>query len=464
MTVLSRRVPHLSPLAEKLAEAYRGFGVVGQKLLLAVSGGADSTALLLGTAQLALALDLKLVVASLDHGLRPEATLEVARVHFLASKLGLPFHSARLSLKEGPALEARARRARYQALEGIRREADCAWIATAHTASDQAETLLMRLLRGAALTGASGIRARRGRLLRPLLACSRREVERFLSERGAEFSADPMNADLQFTRARIRARLIPAIESVAGIGATRRLAAFASTAAGDAEYLDELAHAAYSRLLHSPGRLDAVGLRALVPAIRRRVLVQLMRDAGARVDQAAIKRALAVATSAGRATLSRGYELRSAGGVIRCVHSAEESGQQPTLSFGDGWVTDPISGMRIGLSDTLPVERLGGEWLEIGRAPLPLSIRRRRPGDRVAALCGGGTAKLQDLMVDLGIPSEDRDSIPVVCDAAGRILWVIGVWPRTRRVPRARATANATRYLLAERIRAGASADLPRSL
>ncbi|HXN42029.1 MAG TPA: tRNA lysidine(34) synthetase TilS, partial [Myxococcaceae bacterium] len=218
-------------------------------MLLAVSGGADSTALLLGTAQVAPALNLQLSVGTVDHGLRPESPDEVERVRSLAAELGLSFHCRALALADGPSLEARARQARYLALEEIRSEARCDWIATAHTASDQAETLLMRLLRGTSLGGASGIRPRRGRLIRPLLSCSRREVERFLEEQGAAFAVDPMNRDVRFTRARIRAELIPAVVSAGGIEAVSHLAAFASMAAEDAEYLDELAAAAYARLL-----------------------------------------------------------------------------------------------------------------------------------------------------------------------------------------------------------------------
>lgn len=465
MSLLSRRVPLLPPLAKKLGLAYRDFGVSGEKLLLAVSGGADSTALLLGSAQVAPALKLLLSVGTVDHGLRSESQQEVEGVRSVAAKLGLPFHSRKLALAEGPSLEARARQARYLALEDIRSEARCDWIATAHTASDQAETLLMRLLRGTALGGASGIRPRRGRLIRPLLGCSRREVERYLTELGATFAVDPMNADFRFTRARIRAQLIPSVESAGGTDAVSHLAAFASMAAEDAEYLDELAAAAHARLLQAPGRLDAPGLRALLPALRRRVLARLMLDAGARVDRAALARALTAVSSNGRATLSHGFEIRSAGGIVRCVPAASTAGLEPALSLSGGWVDDPASGLRIGLADQLPVG-LKCDSLEIGAAPLPLSIRRRRPGDRVGLAREAGRAKLQDVMVDLKIPSEERDSIPVVCDAAGRILWVIGVWPRTPRpaLQGGAGSAGTTRYLLAERISAPASANLPHSL
>ncbi len=463
MIALSRRVPPLPTLAAKLESAYRGFGVVGHKLLLAVSGGADSTALLMGTSQIAAALELTLVVGSLDHGLRAEAELEVERVRGLASSLGLSFVSAKLALRAGPSLEGRARQARYQALEEMRSRAGCDWIATGHTASDQAETLLMRLLRGTALGGASGIRPTCGRLVRPMLACTRREVERFLSELGVDFVDDPMNSDPRFTRSRIRALLIPAVESVSGPAAISRLAAFASAAASDAVYLDQLAEAAFDRLLQSAGKLDAAGVRALAPPLQTRVLARLLLEAGASVDRAAVGRARAALSSAGRATLSRGFEIRSAGGTLRCIRAPRTPAQPAALSLSHGWVADSASGMWIGVAEQRPTHE-NGEWLEIGDAPLPLSIRRRRPGDRVGPARGARGTKLQDLMVDLGIPSEERDAIPVVCDAAGRILWVIGVWPRTRSFVADRQSPGAARYVLARRISPPASASRPRSL
>ena len=420
--------------------------------------------MLIATSPVANALGLTLATASLDHGLRADSADEVRRVSAVCRGLGIAFYSQRLSLRDGPGLEGRARRARYLALEEIRVEAGCAWIATAHTASDQAETLLMRLLRGTSLGGASGIRPRLGRLIRPLLGCTRAEVESFLSDQRISFAVDPMNEDFRFARARVRAQLIPAIESLAGPRAVRHLAAFAAEAASDAALLDELAAAAHARLLVDAGKLDAAGVRALPAALRRRVLVRLLSEAGARVDRSALSRALAAVSSSGGATLSRGVELRCSGGLIRCTRMARgRRSSQASLPLAGGWIEDSMSGLRIGLADALPAARPPGEWLQIAAASLPLSIRRRRPGDRVGPL-GGKGAKVQDLMVDLGIPREERDSIPIVCDAAGRIVWVVGVWPRRRQGAAAPRGGGLGPFLLAERISVPPSARRSGSL
>ncbi|HZW90876.1 MAG TPA: tRNA lysidine(34) synthetase TilS, partial [Myxococcaceae bacterium] len=131
------------------------------RILVAVSGGVDSLALLVSAAEVAAD---RTGVASLDHGLRPESTAEVERVRALARSLGLPFHTEALGLAPGAGAEARARTARYAALERIARLNGYSAIATAHTADDQAETLLMRLARGSALRGAAAIRAEGPRL------------------------------------------------------------------------------------------------------------------------------------------------------------------------------------------------------------------------------------------------------------------------------------------------------------
>jgi tRNA(Ile)-lysidine synthase len=427
--------------------------------LVAVSGGADSTALLLGTSRLSQPLGLTVEVASLDHGFRASAVSELEQVRQLSSRLGLPFHRRALSLAVGPSLEERARKARYAALEEIRLERGLDWIATAHTASDQAETLLMRLARGASLGGAAGILPTRGAIIRPLLACTRAEVERFLAGEGVGFANDPMNADPAFLRSRIRARVIPALEEAAGSPAIQHLAQFAAQAGEDAALLDHLAEEAFARLRLAEGQLDATGVRALTVPIQRRVLARLIGEAGGRIDLPTVDRAMAAARSGKTATLSKGLCLRAAGGIVRCSAAAPRPLEETEQQLRDRWITDPPSGLRMRLARTPPAGR-DGLCLGIREVALPLSIRRRRAGDQV--LGRAGRRKLQDVMVDLKLPSEQRDAIPVICDADGKIVWVVGVWPRSGRD--CQRQGNWTWFLLAEPISGRASAEKMRSL
>jgi tRNA(Ile)-lysidine synthase len=406
--------------------AFRRFGLQRRSVLLAVSGGADSTALLLGTARVRERLGLTVEVATLDHGLRPEAAREVKAVEQRAALQGFVCHVRSLELRAGPGLEERAREARYAALEAVRLERGLAAVATAHTASDQAETVLMRLARGTSLRGAAGIRPQRGSVVRPLLECTREQIEAFLRELGADFVVDPMNADRQLFRARVRHDVLPVLSRAAGFAVTERLASFARLVAEDDALLSELADAAWRRVALQDGSLDAVGLRALEPPLRRRVLARLLAQAGAVVDEATLGRVLEAVAHGRSATLSGGLQLRSAGGSVRCIRpgrvavpgtlALEGEGAEGMLE-GTGW-RFTVSGQPApagALVLALPEQT---RW--------PLTVRTRRPGDRVHG--PGGSRKLQDVLVDLRLPAERRDLQPVVTDAEGRLLWVPGLW------------------------------------
>ncbi len=409
-----------------LEGAFRRFGPVERSVLLAVSGGADSTALLVGTALVRERVGLTVEVATLDHGLRPEAEEEVRAVERLAARHGLRCHVRQLRLKPGAGVEQRAREARYEALETLRQERGLRAVATAHTANDQAETLLMRLARGSALRGAASILPRRGTLVRPLLERTREELEAFLREQGTDFVTDPMNADPRLFRARIRRDVLPALSRAAGFPVARRLASFARLASEDDALLEELAATAWRRLVLEEGVLDAVGVRALEPPLRRRVIARLLTWQGAMVDAATLERALDAVARGRSITLSRGLQLRASSGVVRCVHtraaavhgSLSLSGEGASGELeGTGWrfTVGSAPGASGALGLILPEDI---RW--------PLTVRTRRPGDRIRG--PHGSRKLQDVLVDLRVPAERRDLQPVVTDGDGRLLWVPGLW------------------------------------
>ena len=189
----------------------------GGRVLVAASGGADSTALLVALARLARELGLELTAAHLDHRLRGEASREDrACVAALCTRLGVPLISAawdtrRRMARRGLSGQDGLRRLRREFLEDAARRSRAAAIATAHTADDQLETVLMRLMRGAGLTGLGGMSARRGRWIRPLLRATRREVEADLRRAGFSWREDASNGDPTYLRSRIRQRVIPAL-------------------------------------------------------------------------------------------------------------------------------------------------------------------------------------------------------------------------------------------------------------
>jgi tRNA(Ile)-lysidine synthase len=261
--------PWCRAFAERVRVSFRELfrGVEG--VLLAVSGGVDSMALLGASASWPGAQ-----VASLDHGLRPEAAGEVELVRAQAVARGLPFHTEKLVVDRSSGVEAGARAARYGALAAIARREGLRFIATAHTATDQAETVVMRLTRGSALAGAAGIvRRRDDGVVRPLLFASRADTERFVRTAGLPFVEDPMNADPAHLRVRVRSEVLPALVSAVGLHAIAGLARFAEVAAEDDAWLEAEATVALARCRGSSG-LDRLALASLGAPIRRRVLAR----------------------------------------------------------------------------------------------------------------------------------------------------------------------------------------------
>ena len=263
-----------------LARAFaRGADVVGipsdASLVLAVSGGPDSMALLYGAAHLVQtdARGWSLSVAHVDHALRPDSADDARFVAQAAEALGLRFDSIRtdvvaLARDEGRSLEDAAREARYRFLEHI--APDGALIATAHTADDAAETVLLNLMRGSGLAGARGIPARRGRVVRPLLDARREELRAHLDAAGIAYRLDPSNDDLAHLRNRVRHELMPLLESIRA-GAVERIGRFSRLAADDDALLDDLARAELARRTADDGGIDWHDPPP-PPAIGRRVL------------------------------------------------------------------------------------------------------------------------------------------------------------------------------------------------
>lgn len=288
----------LHPFTRAVASALRrrcGVRQPSARLVVAVSGGADSVALLRALVAIAPARGwgLHLAVAHVNHRVRPDADDDARFVESLAASLGLPFRSAKLD----PAAwsgnrEAAMRRARYAALRGIAESDRCAAIVTAHHADDQLETMLMRLLRGASLAGLAGMRWRRGiepgvpvSLLRPMLAVTRDEARRFLRDIDQPWREDATNADVSRWRAHLRRNVLPALHALQP-HAGRKAVALADHLAAVERHLRDETDAMAARAERHGNRLaiardDAarLGVALLIPLLRK-----LLQEAGAPPD------------------------------------------------------------------------------------------------------------------------------------------------------------------------------------
>jgi tRNA(Ile)-lysidine synthase len=409
----------------------------GDRILVAVSGGADSVALLMVLHALADERRFALTVAHLDHGLRGAAGVYDRQfVEDLAAQLGYPCVADTIAVGHGPNLEARARAVRHRFLAGAARSASCARIALGHTQTDQAETVLLRLLRGAGARGLGGMSPRRGSIIRPLIDCRRAEVIAFLEGYRASWVEDETNRDERFTRNRVRRRILPVLEAVVGPGLAGRLARTAEVLRDEDAYLDEVAGQALAAALRGSSlHLDA--LRALPAAIRRRTLrLWLARMRGLLglgwTHAHAIERQLGETESASISV--PGGTARVEGGLLSWTPHVPV----PLTPFS---VTVHL-GTRIALAD-LGWELAIGEAVERSDAlslppdtstavfdaealPRPVVVRSVQPGDRIQPLGLAGTVKLQDLLVNRKIPRSVRAKQPVLT-GGGEVLWVPGL-------------------------------------
>src|SRR5688572_7383356 len=221
-------------------------------------------------AQLAAELRFALAVASVDHGLRPEAAEDVAIARAQAEQLGLPFHALKIEDEPGPGLQARARKQRYAALHALAQRSAAGRIAVGHTRDDQAETVVARLLRGAGVRGLAGIQPRRDDgVVRPLIDCRRADVQRYARQHFARIAEDRSNADPRFERVRIRSHVLPSL-AAEDRAVTRHLAELADDARASAELADSLAE---TFLRGVEGKSVAISeLAALPSAVRQAAL------------------------------------------------------------------------------------------------------------------------------------------------------------------------------------------------
>lgn len=282
----------MADFLEQLRAGLSALDLPGRRLMAAVSGGADSVALLLGLCELREELDLELTAAHLDHMLRGEdSAADADWVKSLCGRLDVPCIIERKDISAAKVesqrtLEESAREARYEFLRRTALENRCSEIAVAHTADDQAETVLHHILRGTGLSGLRGIPSERElapglRIVRPLLEIRRAEIEIFLSERDQDFRQDQTNADVAFTRNRIRHQLMPVLEADFNPQVAMALNRLGEQAGELEDALDHLAeiYLQSAILEQSPNRclLDCSPLARLPIAVRRVCLTLLWK-------------------------------------------------------------------------------------------------------------------------------------------------------------------------------------------
>jgi tRNA(Ile)-lysidine synthase len=447
----------------------------GDTVACAVSGGPDSVAMLHGLLELKEDLQIKLAVAHLDHGFRDESAAEAEFVRRMAGSLGLPFYTEKAGLKERLAglpvnRQAAARQARYDFLERAADVLHADKIAVAHTADDQAETVLMRLIRGSGMSGLAGIPPVRtilggpgGRpraVVRPLIYVSRLEVERYLSENNIASVTDPSNLKNVYLRNRIRLELLP----VLGTYNPRVLEALARSAEllqADEEFLDGRAREAMESIVlrrekDRPGgskrmELSLEDFDKLPEALRRRVVRLAVEEVKGDVLGLSYEHVTDAVRDIYEGPTGRGIDLP--GGV-----RVERSYKKLLIYFPEGGISFSVPLPLPGEGQAASRARVPEAWLTVeteivsGASPVsgrdagapargsnvpdfaffdldkmdgPLVVRSRRPGDFFYPAGMEGKKKLKELFIDLKLPRVMRARVPVL-ECAGEIVWVMG--------------------------------------
>ncbi|MFH0909740.1 MAG: tRNA lysidine(34) synthetase TilS [bacterium] len=469
------------PVLRSIHETIRRHGLLrkGSHVLVGVSGGADSVALLHALHFLRKRLGLRLSVAHLHHGIRGKAAdRDETWVRDLAWRLGLPFVSERtdvpaLARRRGISIEMAAREARYAFFARAIRSTGASVLATAHTADDQAETVLLRLLRGAGGQGLGGMAYRADRdgvtVIRPMLDVTHAEAVRFLYRHRRTWREDASNRDTDFLRNRVRHELLPLLEKHFNPQIRRALQRTASILREENEWVDALVRRALTTCAarEAKASLRVKALRKLPLAIRRRLIVHwllLNKVEAEAVDFDAVERVLDLAAdSSGTRTVpvcsryrvARRYDVLSVervgksakafavrlnvpgstvlvGTAGSAVHPgfaggyAEASGAlgQRALPMEDG----RARGNLVAIAEySKGFERTSAEAY-LSRAAVgasPLVLRSWRAGDRIRPLGMKGTKKVQDVFGDLKVPRDERARVPVlVC--RGEVVWVSG--------------------------------------
>ncbi|MBE3574183.1 MAG: tRNA lysidine(34) synthetase TilS [Firmicutes bacterium] len=469
----------------------------GVTLVVAVSGGPDSTVLLHVLWRLASRHRWRLVAAHLNHGIRgAEAWQDAAFVASFAGQLGIPYAVGTtdvpaLARREGRSLEEAARQARYAFLRRMAALYGAARIVLGHTANDQAETVLLNLIRGAGPRGLGGMAARRGNLARPLLSVWRAEILAYARHWKLPWRTDASNADVRFQRNRIRLEVLPRLRSLQP-EVERHLTETAEILQAEERWLDQLAgetlEAWLQNALRSPGMYLKPGAGARLPcpvpaewplALRRRAVRWLWhRLGGAPVLEfphvEAVRRLWEGQETQGRGLPGAGWVRRQGGAVELHLGAGagpgreelsgpgaanrEEDGLEQVLPV-PGQVFVPAGGQRRVLCARLAVRPAGFDpgqasapwrvyldaaavlgsgvlgW-EHGDRPGPpgqqvplglLRVRLVRPGDAFFPLGAGGRKKLHDFFVDAKVPRERRWHTWVVTTEAGDIVWVVNL-------------------------------------
>ncbi|MCF7804814.1 MAG: tRNA lysidine(34) synthetase TilS [Candidatus Marinimicrobia bacterium] len=423
----------------------RGWLQAGDKLLLACSGGIDSMVMLHLFSGMAEEMNIKLALGHVNHQLRESAKDDERFVRRQATKLGLECYTAsadvqKRSDKLGISMEMAARELRYYHLERMRGEIDARYICTAHTKSDQAETVLMRLAHGTGIHGIRGIHEQRDHLLRPLLTFSRSEIQEYAVSHAIDYREDPTNTDVTIERNWIRHKLFPMLRDNLNPRIEEALFRFSAAQSEVSEYLEhQAAEAMESLLLRRSEReivLDIRGFRDYFTALQKQIIMNSMEELNPSYQSLTypqmqqLYQILTEGSSGQSIELPNGISvMRSAG---RVLFSMEDLSGQKSVDF------NPTRQIRFGPCVIHKAEThnvtdqaytVSNEWEAFfDKAVLMernLCWRNWKNGDKMV-LANGSTKKVSDIWIDNNVPVWEKLRRPLLVEG-DKVYWIPGV-------------------------------------
>ena len=437
----------------------------GERVVVAVSGGADSVALLHALWAIRVDFHLSLVVAHINHGLRPEGERESLWVGRMAGKFGIPFQSKKVDVRsfrkeKALTLQEAARELRYSFLQEVARKCGAAKIAWGHTADDQAESLIIRLLRGSGTRGLSGIPPiRDGIHIRPLIEAWREEIEDFLGSQKISYLTDPSNQSFLYLRNRVRHELLPLLQRY-NPRIRRILVQMADLFRAEEEFWRKHVDEKFPTVVRSRRKnglsLDIPRLNAQPLPVRFRCLRSALQMVQGDLRRLSLSHIWAIqglldGTEPNKTlNLPQGLTVTRAYNVLNLTRSREETtpfeysvpgpGCVEILEIGRSMRFEVQSRKRKVRFEEFPNVAL----LDFDDLDFPLTIRTFRPGDRFQPLGMEGEKKVKDLFIDCKIPALYRKRVPILF-RGDRLLWIAGIRidhrarlkPETRNILRA---------------------------
>lgn len=458
-----------SPLLSKVKRTITRHGLLqlGDRVVVALSGGIDSMVLLHLLLSLKIELELHLHIAHLNHMFREESRHEADLIGELVLELGLPsticsIDVPKLQKEKGLSPQEAARQARYGFLVEVADREKANRIALGHHLDDQAETVIINLLRGSGTRGLAGIPIIRGSFVRPLLEVSRRDIQRHAKSFGIPYLEDPSNREEGYLRNRVRLELLPYLAKAFNPRICETLAETAEVLREDDTFLSRLTEEALSSVILSKGEgkicLSLPGLEGLPCALRRRAMRETVRIIRgdilpppgrfiAALEDAVLKKKTGAQIPLGKGLVAVFHhdDLILKGGEERLRRIETTSLALPGRTYIPTIEREIVT--KIVENRNLDFKKIpkGTAFMDFETIRPPIYLRSRREGDRFYPLGLGGQKKLQDFFVDCKVARHERDLVPILVDSE-KVIWVVGM----RVDERVRVKAETEQVLIVE--------------